>query len=173
MKKLIIITLMLCCLSGIVWAQTATVQALQQDIQNYQNDINTQEINISNNTAANAVAQAKIVSDTSAIVSDNQLIAQINENNATNVTGVNWDYYISLENVGIRYAQWSTVSSGINWNGIIPQLGVNCAVQESNVNWPNWGNCKANGMTPSSPFAGFLTGVAAFWCGQGSISGTC
>jgi hypothetical protein len=128
---------------------------------------------INNLNQAITADEEKISSLQAAITIDSQEIAAYNASNAQTASGVNWDYFVTLE-PQIPFSIWSKVSTGVNWTSIIPTLGINCGgITEANVNWSNWGKCENNGMTPGAPFGGKSTGIAAFWCGNGSISGTC
>lgn len=163
-------------LSGNVYAQSLTLQDIQQrqsDIVQRNQNISSDNAQCANNSADALIQQALIVSDNASIVNDNQIIATYNANTAQTASGVNWDYFVTLE-PQIPFSTWSKVATSINFTAIIPTLGINCAgITEANVNWTNWGTCEANGMTPGLPFGGKNTGIAAFWCGNGKIAGTC
>lgn len=155
--------------SKLCHAQTASIQ----DIQAKQQDIVLMQTNINNDNNDLAFSQARIIADNAAITIDNQEIAAYNASTAQTVSGVNWDYFVTLE-PQIPFAQWSKINNGINWTSIVANIGINCGgITEANVNWTNWGTCEANGMTPGLPFGGKNTGIAAFWCGNGKITGTC
>lgn len=147
-------------------AQTQTLQSLQAQ------QVSAQSC-ISNATSGLSTCQAQYNSISSDILSVQQAIIQYNNANATSISGINWDYFINLEQNLIRFSQWPAVSSGVNWASIIPQLGINCSVQESAVNWSNWGNCESKGLSGGQPYGNWPSGVAAFYCGQGSIQGIC
>ena len=175
MKKLIPVILSL-----FITTNAFAQQAVLNDISVKQGDANVQNGIISNqqniiaaaNTAITA-AQAQLVIDNAAIAVDQSINAAYLASVAQTASGVNWDYFVTLE-PQIPFSTWSKVDSGINWTSVVPSLGINCGgITEANVNWTNWGNCEAKGMTPGSPFGGKNTGIAAFWCGGGSIAGTC
>jgi hypothetical protein len=173
MKKYLFLFMLI---PSIVQAQ----QSVLMDIQNKQNDISNQNLaitqdqgNINSENADIAYRQSQIATDNAAIATDTQENAQYMASTAQTASGVNWDYFVTLE-PQIPFATWSKVDSGINWTSIIPTLGITCGgITEANVNWNNWGTCEANGMTPGLPFGGKNTGIAAFWCGNGKIAGTC
>lgn len=174
MKKYLFLFLIL--IPSIVNAQ----QSVLNDVTSKQQDIatRTQQIAVDTQWASNA--NADIVTQQNAITADNAIIAydesanaQYQANTAQTVMGVNWNYFVSLEPAD-PFSSWSKIQNGINWTTIVPLLGINCGgITEANVNWSNWGNCESKGMTPGTPFGGKNTGIAAFWCGNGSIAGTC
>jgi len=174
--KTIILGIILCFIALPVHAQ----QAVLNDISIKQGDLNVQNSIVANSqtaiasaNAAITAAQAQIAIDNTAITNDTAINAAYIASTAQTASGVNWDYFVTLE-PQIPFSTWSKVSTGINWSSIIPTLGINCGgITESAVNWPNWGNCESKGMTPGAPFGGKATGIAAFWCGNGSIAGTC
>lgn len=142
--------------------QVITTQACQ----NAQNDAQQRTNQINYETSDLVTQQAQLAAD-------NATIVQCNASYAQTVSGVNWDYFVSLE-PSDPFSSWSKIANGINWTSVVANIGINCGgITEANVNWTNWGTCEANGMTPGLPFGGKNTGIAAFWCGNGKITGTC
>lgn len=169
MRNFLLVIIMAFLINVIANAQTANIN----DIKNQQNIINACNQMISGCATNTATCQANITAANNAIALDNAAIAAYNADNAQNASGVNWDYFVTLE-PQIPFSTWSKVNNGVNWTAIVPTLGINCGgITESGVNWSNWGNCEANGMTPGKPYGGYNTGIAAFWCGNGKITGTC
>jgi hypothetical protein len=145
----------------------ATISLIHaQSLQTLQDQQTAAQNCITSNANSTATCQSQLSSVQQAILTYNQI-------NAQTAAQVNWDYVDGLEIAGIRYAQWSAAETSVNWSSIVPTLGVNCSVQESNVNWYNMPNCEAKGVAMGSPYGNWPTGVAGFWCGQGSISGVC
>lgn len=129
-----------------------------------QNDLLTQQAIINKANAAIASDQADITnqqaiitSSNLAISNDNNIIIQYSAQNAQNISGVNWDYFDTLEIAGVRYSTFSTVTPGVNWPNITSELNITCPVSESSVNWTNWHTCENKGVNWSS-----------FYCAQGS-----
>ena len=151
----------------------ADIASKQADITLRNGIINADNTAIGNSQEDIVVQQAGITADNATIAADQSINATYLASVAQTASGVNWDYFVTLE-PQIPFSTWSKVDSGINWTSVVPSLGINCGgITEANVNWTNWGNCEAKGMTPGSPFGGKNTGIAAFWCGNGNIAGTC
>jgi hypothetical protein len=177
MKKPILF-IALCLIALPVHAQ----QAILNDISIKQGDLNVQNGIITNaqaaiTTADDAItaAQAQIAIDNAAIASDTAINNAYIDSTAQNITGINWNYFDALEIAGDRYASFSAVASGINWPAITTQLNITCAVSggEAGVNWNNWSNCEANGVSGGVSIGTYNSGWSAFYCGAGHVSGKC
>lgn len=170
-RKILIVIILVLIKVGFAHAQsTANLQnQLNQTLANetgYQSCITNNNISTANCTTQLAAAVSQASSLQNAI---NILTVQ----NAQTAAQVNWPFFTGLEVVGLRMANWGSAAAGVNWSSIIPTLGIACSVTEASVNWSNFPVCAANGVNGGLPYGNWATGIAAFYCGQGSIAGTC
>ena len=199
-NKIFVLIIIVGMIGGMVFAQESPsslnneIQAIQATINNLQNQYKSIDADLTQQNASIISQQSSITSENQQLNSDLQQEISINAQIQTDTSNlsqamsqyvaataqtpanVNWEYSDVMEIGGIRYAQWSLTESGVNWTSIIPALqvgGTGCQWSEAQINWTNFDNCENNGVVMGQPYQSWVTGITAFWCGKGNISGTC
>lgn len=111
--------------------------AASQSLQSLLTDANNQLSCESSNAASTAVCAAAYASDQTAI-------AAYYAQNPQNASQVNYDQISILESNGYNFQNIQQLMPGGNWTYISTQYGINCNVQQNQVNWNNWTNCENN-----------------------------